>query len=723
MTFQQPFNVLVTFALIVVLQGGSAAYANAQSTDQLQPEADVKVEEIIVTARRVREDIRDVPFTVNVVDADKIEQNRLASLNDVFLTMPGVEITSFNDSSGANVRIRGVGAINKTSRDDSSVVIYLDGVPQPIGYSTLGTVDMQTVEVLKGPQGTLFGRNSEAGAIQILTNPTVYETEASLRAEYGEENQRLVQGVFNTGLSDRVALRLAGSYEGDDNHIINPNDSQPITKPESIYLRAKLRWDINARVTLDLIGNLQRLRNVPFIYSLHPQVDPPEMDAPPGAIDDDRDIDQLTANLIAELGFVDFTSVTAWSDSENTSTGILYEGRIFLPQFGFVPANYGVVNNSFKREFFNQELRLHSKPDSKLFWVAGFHYYNDSSESASFDYEDPFFFPAVALNADINEREFDTTSAAIFGEFTWPLTEQLGFTAGVRHSWEEKEYKAVWAPNQFHPSPLELVELSQDLEDNYFTGRLALNYRMNEQFSFYGIYARGYKAGGFADRGANIVQGRQDLPYRASKVDSWELGFRSAFADGAVALNGALYLNDVRDDHIFTFNFFTQETAPENFDTETKGAELELDWQILESLSLQAGLNYTDAKIVGVPENSFARVPEGSRVPNSADWSGSVSLSHELPLSISGIAGARVRTDILYNYLDNRAADPANALFFDSYNLLNMRLGFGNEKWELYFWGDNLLDEEIYMSGIVFNNPASTIARGRRVGLGINIEF
>jgi len=694
------------------------AYAQSGTRSNIET-----MEEIVVTARRVEEDIRDIPFTVNVVDPERIRRNRIASLEDLFLTVPGVEITSFNDSSGANVRIRGVGAINKTNRDDSSVVIYIDGVPQPIGFSTLGTMDLRTVEVLKGPQGTLFGRNSEAGAIQIVTGQAVFENEAYLRAEYGEDDQYLLQGAINAALSDRVAVRVAASYESEDHHIINPNDSEPITTPDSLNLRAKLHWDINEKVALDLISSHLRLRDTPFIYSLHPQTDPPTMDAPPGTIDDDKDIDQWTLNLSADLGFADFTSITAYSEAEDRSTGILYEGRIFLSQLGFIPANHGPVSNRFERRFYNQEFRFNSKPDSKLFWVAGVHYYDDASDLSSFDFEDPFFFPFVALNADINERDFDTTSRAIFGEITYPLTRRLGLTAGVRHTWDEKEFHIVWAPNEFNPNPLRFVELDQDLEDDYSTGRLALNFRMDDRFSVYGIYSRGYKSGGFADRGANITRGLLDPPYDASKVNSWELGFRSSFNDGKVRLNGAVFFNDVTDDHIFTFNFFTQETAPENFDTETSGAELELDWQVSESLGLQAGLNYTEAEITGVPPNSFARVPAGSRVPNSADWSGSLAITHNYPIDFGGVAGATLRTSINYNYLDDRAANPENTLFFDAYHKLNLRMGLGNDRWEVYFWGDNLLDEDIYMSGIVLTSPASTIARGRRVGLGMEFTF
>lgn len=697
--------------------------ATAQEEDAASPEEVVVFDDIVVTARFVEEDINDVPFTVNVVDAEEIRLNRLLSLDDLFLSVPGVEITSFNDTSNANVRIRGVGAINKTSRDDSSVVIYIDGVPQPIGTSTLGTLDFESVEVLKGPQGTLFGRNSDAGAIQIVTSPAVFENGGYVRAEYGEEAQSRVEGAFNAAVSDKVALRVAGSYRSEDNHIINPNDSEPITTPTSLNARAKLRWDMSDSVALNLTSSHARLRDSPFIYSLHPQTDPPRMDAPPGAVDGDKDIDQWTMRVTANLGGFDFTSISAYDETENRSTGILYEGRLFLPRLGFVPANYGVVNNSFEREFFNQEFRLSSTGASDLFWVAGAHYYDDTSRSASFDYEDPFFFPFVALNADINERDFNTTTNAVFGEITHPLTDRLEFTAGVRHTWEEKDFHIVWAPNRFNPNPLRFVELEQDLSDDYLTGRAALNLHAGERVSLYAIYSRGYKAGGFADRGANVTRGRLDPPYAPSKVNSYELGFKSGPGSGGVLLTGAVYLNDVKDDHIFTFNFFTQETAPENFDTETSGAELELDWRITNTLTLRSGLNYTKAEITGVPANSFARVPVGSRVPNSAHFSGSLALTHVQPLGSSRSGGLELRSHLNYNHLGERFADPANVLLFDAYDRVGLRIGFGKGPREIYFWGDNLLDEDIYMSGIVFNDPASTIARGRRVGLGVSFGF
>ncbi|MCY4210337.1 MAG: TonB-dependent receptor [Gammaproteobacteria bacterium] len=686
------------------------------------------IDELVVTARRAPENVKDVPFTVNLIDFEEIRLNRLHSLDELFRQVPGVEFSTFGaTSNGLNVRIRGVGAIAGASRDDTSVIIYVDDVPQPVGFSTIGTLDMESVEVLKGPQGTLFGRNSEGGAVQIVTARPVFETAGYLRGEHGEDAQFRAVGMYNTAVTDNVAARLALSYEGEDSHILNFNTSTPLTTPRNLNARGKLRWDVNEEVSVEFSSTHVRTRNFAFVYSLYPQTEPPTMDAPPDTMDNDRDIDQWNLRVFADLGFADFTSVTAYSDSEDRSTGILYEGRVLRSgPVGFVPIDYGPVNNLFQRQFFNQELRLNSTRDSNVFWVAGVSFYDDSSRYETFGFVDPFFFPAIPLNADLNERKFDTTSAAVFGEATYPIADKLAITGGVRYTWEQKDFAIAWMPNAFNPNPLRSVALDQDFEDYYLTGRVGLTYDFDDDVTVYGIYSRGYKGGGFAERGSNVARGLLDPPYKASKANSYEVGFKSTFGDGAIRVNGAAFFNDVADDHIFTFDFFTQITAPENFDTETIGFELELDWQVTDSLELQGAVNYTDAEIAGVPENSFAPVEEGNRIPNSPYWSASAALTHTHPLKLADGSGLTLRSRLSYGYSGARQATPANNLLFDRYHKLDLRIGIGNDRFELYLWGDNVLDEDIYTAGFgggALGGASATIERGASFGGGASFDF
>ena len=686
------------------------------------------IDELVVSARRAPESVKDVPFTVNLIDFEEIRLNRLHSLDELFKQVPGVEFSTFGaTSNGLNVRIRGVGAISGASRDDASVIIYVDDVPQPIGFSTIGTLDMESVQVLKGPQGTLFGRNSEGGAVQIVTARPVFETKGYLQGEYGEDDQFRAVGMYNTALTGNVAARLALSYEGEDNHILNFNTSEPLTTPRHLNARGKLRWDVNEEVSVEFSSTHVRTRNFAFVYSLYPQTDPPTMDAPPGTMDNDRDIDQWNLRVFADLGFADFTSVTAYSDSEDRSTGILYEGRVLRSGLGFVPIDYGPVNNLFERQFFHQELRLNSPRDSNVFWVAGVNFYDDSSRYETFGFEDPFFFPIISLNADLNERKFDTTSAAVFAEVTYPIADKLGITGGVRYTWEQKDFAIAWMPNAFNPNPLRSVALEQDIDDYYLTGRVGLTYDLNDDITVYGIYSRGYKSGGFAERGANVARGLLDPPYAPSKANSYEIGFKSTFSDGAIQVNGAAFFNDVKDDHIFSFDFFTQITAPENFDTETIGFELELDWQITDTLGLQGAVNYTDAEIAGVPEHSFAQVDEGNRIPNSPFWSANAALTHTYPLNLVDSSGFALRSRLNYGYLGGRQATPPNNLLFDAYHKLDLRIGIGNERFEFYFWGDNVLDEDIYTAGFGggggLGGAAATMARGASFGGGASFDF
>ncbi|MBB4267050.1 TonB-dependent receptor [Roseospira visakhapatnamensis] len=581
-----------------------------------------------VTARRAEESVKDVPFTVTVIGGDTVEERGTTSLESTLMGTPGINIGSYGDANNANMKIRGVGSLNRIGGDDSSVVLYVDGMPDNVSGLSAQTLDVERLEILKGPQGTLFGRNSEAGAINLVSRKPTDVLEGYVRGELGTGMYRLTEGAISGPIVGTLKGRFAFRYNGEDLWVDNARDGEPLTKPEDLTARGTLQWDPTDLTSLTVVASREVLTDHPGFMVLRPYGESPVMDVPPGSIVDEKWSSRISAEVTHTLPFAVATVFSGYTRMDWKTGGPFYEGRLYDTLIGMTPDSTRTV--MIGRNVFNQELRLSSRPEEKVFWVAGANYYRSDWRSSNRDSFDAFY-PTNPFNADI-DRDYETESYALFGEVTVPVTESLKVTAGVRQTWEHKTYDAVWRATASNPSTLRVSRDKQELDDDYITGRLAFGYDVTPDLTVHGVYARGYKSGGWGDHGSNISMGLSDAPYDAAIVDSYELGMKSDFLDGDLTVNGALFWNTTRNDHLMLFDTTTFTTQARNFDTESKGIELEAAWRLGHGFTLGGSLAYTDASITGVPANSGTDVQVGNKVPHVPEWGWTLSLTHMMDL-------------------------------------------------------------------------------------------
>ena len=720
-----------TFASITVLAMTGMASAQDEGSQNDSASA-VLLDTITVRARLVDEAVEDVPFSVTVIDKEEIEKRRNKDLESVLLQTPGVAVNSWGDTMHTAIRIRGVGALFKTSIDDSSVVIHINGLPQSSASATMSTMDMETIEVLKGPQGTLFGRNSEGGVINIKTARPTRHFEGYVNGEIGTEGQRRATGVISGALSETLSGRLALSHWGADNVLTNIQDGYPLTNELDFAARGTLLWQPDDRTDVTFIAEHEPLLNRSASFVLRPYGPDPEVDVPPGEVDDDKTVTRLITEATRDLGFAMVTSVTGYSRTDNENTWDGYDGLIFGQLLGFDPD--GIRTQTISENLFNQEVRLSSRPGDSVFWVAGANYYHTDRTNHHHDVSDTLN-PNSPYTADIT-RNFEINSAAIFGEVTYPLTDALKVTGGLRHTWDDKSYDAVWIPTAPHmlAGTGTVYTDRQKVVDDYTTGRAALNYEIIEGLYLHGIYAYGYKSAGFNDDGGNIGAGLPDEPYDPAQIDSYEIGFKFRTPDGRFWLNGAVFFNETKDDHLVVPNFgvgvLTFQT--ENLDTESKGAELEFAWDAGNGLSFTGGLAYIDAIISKVPADSLSGAKAGNGVPDVPKWSATLSVTHEKELpSFLGMTSPMLVSTVTNSYVGKRPADVANNFDLAAYNKLDARIGVRNGPTQFYLWGDNLLDEHYDLYGTYFDftafgggvAEAGRPARGRTFGIGLMHKF
>lgn len=712
--------------LFAFTSGAMAAEKTSHSTAKPAGE-EQELHAVTVTARRSEELAKDIPFSISAISGEEAEARRLYNLEDILRQIPSLDFVVNMGSANTTLRIRGVGALQKVSGDDTSVVISVDGMPMSATNATLGVLDTERVEVLKGPQGTLFGRNSEAGAINIVTRKPTRWLEGQLRAEIGQDNQHLLEGVISGPLGDAVAARLAVRGSGMDSYIRNDQDGGPLNKPKESSGRASLRWDIAPDTRLDVSAGREELRDRDAIYQLQPYGDPPHSSIPPGSERNRRVVNRYNAELTHNFERAALTLLTGYARTTHRSTTPIYEGRTYTRLIGFEPD--ALWNSSAKENVRNHELRLASMPGAALFWVVGGNVLDSDRTLDRFDSYDTFY-PDNPTASDAH-RTFSTEARALFGEITVPVAAATKLTAGGRYTREKKTYRAHWQATAANPGPVRAARDDQKLSDGYATGRLALSHALNPQANLYAVYARGYKTGGFDDEGVNFIYGAPDAPYKAAVVDSYETGLKYESADRRLGLNVAVFLNKVQNDHLLAFNPQTMATYKENHDTESRGVELEGQWQIDRHWTLSGGLAYTRAKIAG-DETQGGAARKGNGIPEVPRWGASLSVSYRTALGpLLGLGNPMLETRLTNRYVGERPADPQNTFDLKAYNKLDLRAGIRQGGTEIYLWADNLLDEQYDLYGyyIAPYFPGGADARigmpgrGRAAGIGISHMF
>lgn len=660
---------------------------------------------VVVTARRASERALDVPFSVSSTQGTELERRRLGTLEEALRDSVGVEVNSWGGYGDTNVRMRGVGSLYQVSSEDSSVVVSVDGTPTSSWNASLSTLDLERVEVLKGPQGTLFGRNSEAGAINIITRKPTREADGYLRAEVGQEGQRLIEGALGGALGTKWSGRLALRHRQSDDTVVNTQTNEPVMKARELGLRGSLLWQPRATTSVLISAEHQKQKDRIGMMLLRPYAEPPSVDFTPNAVGADVSNDRLSVEVNQDFEGMRLTSHSSLQRRQEDQTS--GADRVVAALVYGMSSEY-LYQYQREHRAWNQDLRLSSRPGATTFWVAGLNLYGSSRDMDS-------LVPGMASVL----RDFDTHSEAVYGEATLPATAALKITGGLRWTQESKDYAA-----QFLTTGAPTTEDQRSLSDRYATGRLAASYALAAQTNLYAVLAHGHKAKGFQDSTTQVADGE---PFKAARVNSVEAGLKHESADRRLSFTVAAFQNRVRDDHMLGYDYQTLSTKAVNANTRSRGLETEGSWRALPGLTLKGGVVYTDAVITqAVSGVSGGDVAAGNRVPDVSRWSGKLSAqwSQALP-GFLGLDSPRLDALLAYRVMSARANDPQNHLFLPRFQKFDARLALSSGAAEFYVWADNLQDKRYdqyvyyFMPGVTVGSPT----RGRTLGLGMNWQF
>lgn len=645
-------------AISAVLAGvtwGTPAFAEEEPN---AAKGDQPLQTVVVTAQKREQDVQSVPVAISVVSGDDIIDRGIDNSNDIQRLVPGL---SGQQSGFSRPRwfIRGIGSNDPNLTTESPLGVYRDEIFTALtSLQSFAIYDLERVEVLKGPQGTLWGKNTTAGAVNFISRKPSQQTDGYLRLSAGDWGARSAQGAAGGGISDRLAGRVSFYHQEYDGYATNLYNGKDGPGFEQTGLRVQLLGDLSdnlsalykvefgnrkpgggyAHTVNSEAGGADRYGFTPG-YGSKPKAD---SDYYAGESVDDTDTIGHLFKLDWELGHgYTFTSITGYDESENYTTSTS----------GHPPTYIGTRDKTASRGTtdgwqLSQEFRLVSPQTDRLSWIAGLHYFRYRFDR---DTANATFEPAARTSFNRTWLKQDAESYAAFGSLKFNVTDRFALNGGLRWTEETKDINihtvrtgtgstvhtdhAAWWNLDSLGSPLTYNQnISRSGKWSELTGDFTPEYFFTDNFLGYFRYARGYRSGGFGStiptlNAGQVAAGVQ--PYipqvEPEYLDSYEFGVKSSWLDGRLQANAAIYYYDHKDIQLNVqapnpLNLVNPPTGAFSQNAaggEVKGLELEVQWRPLDNLRIGGAFNITDAKY-----KDFNPVLSVSGVTGEVDRSG-----------------------------------------------------------------------------------------------------
>ncbi len=717
--------------------------------------AQAQLEEVIVTATKREQNIQDVPISITALSGEYTDRI-LAGGKDIrglSGKAPSLIIESDFGRVFPRFYIRGLGNTDFDQNASQPVsLIYDDIVVENPMLKGFPIFDVDRIEVLRGPQGTLFGRNTPAGIVKIDSVKPSDDLNGFVKAGFGNLGVTDFQAAIGGAISDNWSARASFLHQTRDDWVenkasdIDPSlaflDDKDFLEGHTEYAyRLQLAYegeDFSALFNVhgrDLDGTATLFRaNIikPGTNSFENFYDRDVVNFD-GRNEQTLESIGALAKLTWDVGDYTITSITGYEEVETFSRADVEGGigAVFLPIMGpgFIPFPAQTSDAIPDHDQFTQELRINNNPDGgAVFWQAGLYYFDEHLvvEGKSYfdrtkDFDGLFF------------QEQDTEAYAIFGQLDWDINERMVLTVGARWSNDEKDYVTSRPVTPFGGANLAPVKVKTD--DDEISGNISLNYTINDEVSVYGRFAHGFRA--------SSIQGRTLFADTVTvadpeTIDSFEVGVKSELFDGRVRLNATVYVFEMSDQQVTAGSGEANANQLLNVDTtEGKGVEMDLDWAVTDNFLVTLGVSYNDTEIddselsvlpcgapctVLDPPGSFAGSVsiDGNTLPRAPEWIGNLVLRYTIPTA----AGEwYFQTDWAYR-------DEISFFLYDSKEfhgdaLLEggVNMGYITGNWEVSVWGRNITDEDELVAAIDFNNLEGIVNDPLTYGIELSYRF
>ena len=683
------------------------------------------IEEIVVTAQKREQNVQDVGIAISALTGEQMRQLGYGSAQQVTAMAPGVQTVQPNGEANYAIAMRGVAANDFTTNVESPVAIYLDEVYiSQMSGSGFMLFDMERVEMLRGPQGTLYGRNATGGLAHFVTVKPSQEASGYGQFTVGRYDQIKFEGAVGGPLSDTVSARLSMSTHNNDGYVKNRLLDKRLNNADDSAVRGQLLFEPTD--SFSLLLNARRSKqdiDTGFFEHVSANVEgmftPNEVNEVLGYIDNDGDVyegdyDRDGHNKLETEGY---TATINWDAEHFTLTSITDYSTVerdYIEDSDASPAPFFNFYLSTDAEQFSQEVRVNGSTD-EMDWVAGVYYLDISVNDANGAETEPFItyvfeIPSPAVSGLDNPYETNTESWSIFGQIERRLGDRLTGIVGARWIRDEKDHEYAVNVVDFIPGTVQrngnpnilapFAYYYGERKDDEFAVRLAANYDLNDDVMLYASWNRGVKGGGYNSPvfplSPPLDYNDATMSYDPEQLDAFEVGFKSRQMDGLMIFNGAFYYYDYKDYQ--AFQIVGIDTITTNANADSYGGELELQVTPAEGLDIILGAAYNDIEVDlggGTPKTTSVQSPK---------WNLNGLIRYEWPLMSGSVAA---QFDVLHRSKHYFSLTGAPTVEENGYTLMNASLMYTSAegRWSLNAFVQNLGDEEHLVQTFDLSGP------------------
>lgn len=714
----------------------ACAMAAQPSSETASPDhakvSDTQVEEIVVTAQRRESNLQDTPIAITALSSAALDARGVKNIGNLENFAPNLQINQGRPDGGgstAAITIRGVGQNDAQFPNDPGVGLYVDGVYSARSYGGLiGLLDIERIEVLRGPQGTLFGRNTIGGAVNIVTTPPSQELGGKVSLLYGSYDRVEAKASLNAPLiTDKLAMRLSAGFTRADGLGRQIPTGEPMANENRKVVRLALRATPSDDVTIDLVADYTRQRQNPsagkmltavpsttgLIEGLFNPViagiENAQLGLPASSRFDNRFVTNNrydnygTAPLADNLDSGGAALTVAWKASDaltikSITAGRAYKAHIALDQ-DYSPYSIISTDDRQNQEQYSQELQAFgSLVDGRLRYLLGLYYFKEIARDNNRVSIVPNTLPVAGFEiAQIADLNLSATNYAAFGQIDFDIVDSLTLTVGVRQNHENKRFTRQFTHLQGGDVfiPYQVLEKSWDS----FTPRFGLNWKATQDAMLYASYAEGFKGGGWNPRPTTAAAGVR--PFEPESIKTVEVGAKTQWFDRRLTFNVAGFYSRYKNIQLpvayglpdGTLVIETQNAG----ESEIKGLEVELIARPVPAASVQIGYGYFDNKYVSIVPG--ASITSSNRLPDAPKHTLNIGADYRFDLGQTG--KLTVRGDAAYRSQVFKDAVNTALIRQPSFWLVSGRITWTSEdeRFGIQVFGNNLFDTKYLATG------------------------
>jgi len=713
--------------------------------------------EIVVTAQKRVERLQDVPVPVTSLSADTLLEHNQTRLQDYFATVPGLNMNAV-DNGQQSLAIRGVTTGPNTN---PTVGVVIDDVPYgsstslgngSLLYPDIDPSDLERIEVLRGPQGTLYGASSLGGLIKFETkDPSTDSAFGRVQVQGvkvdGGGGGYSVRGTVNVPISDTLAVRASGFTRRDPGYIDNIQAGQRDVNRADVYGgRLAALWKPSEMFSLKLSAMLQKTQgngsvsvdaNVDANSVWHPTYGDLTQARMPNTNGFDVDASLFSATMTAKFSGFDFTSITGYGTNQYSSVYDITGGLLSLSQAYFPASTGSTITYFYKTNKITQEFRLASNSGGKIDWLAGAFYTHESTPADA-----AIFGNNIATGAPVGliiNYDYPTTLSeyALFADGTMHFTDRFDVQVGGRESETRQDYNetdtGIATPDFYYGNPAPYVNATQRLKNTAFTYLLTPRFHITPDLMTYARFSSGYRVGG---NNVNAIVYKVRPQFGPDKTNNYELGIKGEFLDRRLTFDASVYYIqwkhiqvEIVDPTTLTYFHVNGGSA------KSQGVELSVQARPIDATTITATASFNDAELTEhLPKESTAYGVAGDRLPFSNRYSASLGVDQEL-MHIgqwTGFAGGSFTyvgdRKGQFSVLDFFSGLPQQRLRYPGYGDLDLRLGARDDVWNINMFLNNATNKRgIIGGGFASVEPGSNAnvvyIQPRTLGLAVARKF